>query len=87
MKTLMVLVLLSSLLCALAAPICSRRALGNLSCPQENQRQIQAGLKDHFWAGQGCKEICYCHQRELLCCPKDVFFGYKIASVIPCDQQ
>ncbi|XP_074011260.1 scrapie-responsive protein 1 [Numenius arquata] len=96
MRMVLALVLLSSLLSILAVPsrrpACSRRALGDLRChsiPQDTQnlRQIQAGLQDHFWAGQGCEEICYCHHNELLCCPKDIFFGPKISFVIPCNGQ
>ncbi|XP_054059924.1 scrapie-responsive protein 1 [Rissa tridactyla] len=94
MRMVPALVLLSSLLSVPAVPsrrpACSRRALGDLRChdiPQENLRQIQAGLRDHFWAGQGCEEICYCLQGELLCCPKGIFFGPKISFVIPCNDQ
>ncbi|NXP15012.1 SCRG1 protein, partial [Thinocorus orbignyianus] len=96
MRMVLALVLLSSFLLVTAIPSqrssCSRRALGDLHChsiPQDTQnlRQIQPGLQDHFWAGQGCEEICYCHQGELLCCPKDIFFGPKISFVIPCKGQ
>ncbi|NXN68394.1 SCRG1 protein, partial [Himantopus himantopus] len=96
MRMVPALVLLSSLLGIPAAPsrhpACSRRALGDLRChgiPQgaENLRQIPGGLQDHFWEGQGCEVICYCTREELLCCPKDIFFGSKIAFVIPCNSQ
>ncbi|NXJ69193.1 SCRG1 protein, partial [Rostratula benghalensis] len=96
MRMVPALVLLSSLLAVTAIPsqrsACSRRALGGLHChslPQDtlSLRQIQPGLQDHFWAGQGCEEICHCHQDELLCCPKDIFFGSKISLVIPCNGQ
>ncbi|XP_032154563.1 scrapie-responsive protein 1 [Sapajus apella] len=47
--------------------------------------QIDVNVRDHFWDGKGCEMICYCNFSELLCCPKDVFFGPKISFVIPCN--
>ncbi|XP_045248994.1 scrapie-responsive protein 1 [Macaca fascicularis] len=47
--------------------------------------EIDVNVQDHFWDGKGCEMICYCNFSELLCCPKDVFFGPKISFVIPCN--
>ncbi|XP_030740428.1 scrapie-responsive protein 1 [Echinops telfairi] len=47
---------------------------------------IDANVQDRFWNGQGCEMTCYCNFRELLCCPKDIFFGPKISFVIPCNK-
>ncbi|KAM7143678.1 scrapie-responsive protein 1 [Molossus nigricans] len=33
---------------------------------------------------QDCEMVCYCNFSELLCCPRDAFFGPKISFVIPC---
>ncbi|KAJ8000626.1 hypothetical protein DPEC_G00182320 [Dallia pectoralis] len=41
-------------------------------------------LQNHFWEGKTCDTVCYCNFRELLCCPRDVFFGPKISFIIPC---
>ncbi|KAJ8407462.1 hypothetical protein AAFF_G00273190 [Aldrovandia affinis] len=41
-------------------------------------------LQNHFWEGNKCDMVCYCNFNELLCCPRDVFFGPKISFVIPC---
>ncbi|XP_062334207.1 scrapie-responsive protein 1-like isoform X1 [Osmerus eperlanus] len=41
-------------------------------------------LQNHFWQGNKCDMVCYCNFSELLCCPRDVFFGPKISFVIPC---
>ncbi|XP_018424024.1 PREDICTED: scrapie-responsive protein 1 [Nanorana parkeri] len=41
-------------------------------------------LQDHFWEGTGCEMACYCNFNELLCCPREIFFGPKISFVIPC---
>uniref|UniRef100_A0A8C6IJ98 Scrapie-responsive protein 1 n=1 Tax=Mus spicilegus TaxID=10103 RepID=A0A8C6IJ98_MUSSI len=46
---------------------------------------IDTNVQHHFWDGKGCEMICYCNFSELLCCPKDVFFGPKISFVIPCN--
>ncbi|NXI90151.1 SCRG1 protein, partial [Psophia crepitans] len=96
MKMVSVLLLLSTLLGTPAAPSrrpsCYRRALRDHNChsiPEgmENLRQVDDGLQDHFWEGEGCEVICYCNLNELLCCPKDIFFGPKISFVIPCNSQ
>ncbi|KAB1256030.1 Scrapie-responsive protein 1 [Camelus dromedarius] len=49
--------------------------------------KVDVNVQDHFWDGKGCEMICYCNFSELLCCPKDVFFGPKISFVIPCNRQ
>ncbi|NWI87150.1 SCRG1 protein, partial [Pitta sordida] len=91
----LMLLLLSTLLSTLAVPSqrpsCYKRLLKdhnchNISDSRENLRQID-GLQDHFWEGNGCKVICFCNLNELLCCPKDIFFGPKISFVIPCNSQ
>uniref|UniRef100_A0A8C7FMY9 Stimulator of chondrosis 1 n=1 Tax=Oncorhynchus kisutch TaxID=8019 RepID=A0A8C7FMY9_ONCKI len=41
-------------------------------------------LQNHFWEGNKCDMVCYCNFSELLCCPRDVFFGPKISFIIPC---
>ncbi|XP_055970372.1 scrapie-responsive protein 1 [Sorex fumeus] len=46
--------------------------------------KTDGNVQNHFWAGMRCEMICYCNFSELLCCPKDVFFGPKISFVIPC---
>ncbi|NXF35010.1 SCRG1 protein, partial [Nyctibius bracteatus] len=97
MKKVPVLLLLSTLLGTPAVlsrrHSCYKRVLKdhhnchNIPEGTENLRQIDDGLQDHFWEGKGCKAICYCNLNELLCCPKDIFFGPKISSVIPCNSQ
>ncbi|NXC75372.1 SCRG1 protein, partial [Anhinga anhinga] len=96
MKMVSALLLLSTLLGTPAVPSrrpsCYKRALKDSNChniPEgmENLRQIDDGLQDHFWEGKGCEVICYCNLKELLCCPKDIFFGPKISFVIPCNIQ
>ncbi|KQL59488.1 scrapie-responsive protein 1 [Amazona aestiva] len=96
MKMISALLLLSTLLRTPAVPSqhpsCYRRALKDHNCDSipdsaENLRQIDDGLQNHFWEGKGCDVICYCSWNELLCCPKDIFFGPKISFVIPCDSQ
>ncbi|KAF1499089.1 Scrapie-responsive protein 1, partial [Eudyptula minor] len=96
MRMVSALLLLSSLLGTLAVPSrhpsCYKRALKDHNChniPEgtENLQQIDDGLQDHFWEGKGCEVICYCNLSELLCCPKDIFFGPKISFVIPCNSQ
>ncbi|CDQ80070.1 unnamed protein product [Oncorhynchus mykiss] len=37
-----------------------------------------------FLGGNKCDMVCYCNFSELLCCPRDVFFGPKISFIIPC---
>ncbi|NXI52760.1 SCRG1 protein, partial [Chloroceryle aenea] len=94
MKMISVLLLLSSLLGTPAVPSrrpsCHKRVLKEHNChniPEgvENLRRVDEGLRDHFWEGNGCEVICYCNWNELLCCPKDIFFGAKISFVIPCN--
>ncbi|NWS20710.1 SCRG1 protein, partial [Pachyramphus minor] len=97
MKTFSALLLLTTLVCGtLTVPShrhsCYKRALKHHNChsiPEgmENLRQIDDSLQDHFWEGKGCEVICYCNLNELLCCPKDIFFGPKISFVIPCNSQ
>ncbi|KAI6069848.1 Scrapie-responsive protein 1 [Aix galericulata] len=95
MKTLSALLLLSTLLGAHTAPSrrpsCYKRALKDHNChgiheDTENLRQIDGSLKDHFWEWKGCETVCYCNFKELLCCPKEIFFGPKVSFVIPCNR-
>uniref|UniRef100_A0A8C3C7C0 Stimulator of chondrogenesis 1 n=1 Tax=Cairina moschata TaxID=8855 RepID=A0A8C3C7C0_CAIMO len=96
MKTFSALLLLSTLLGAHTAPSrrpsCYKRALKDHNCHgihegTENLRQIDGSLKDHFWEGKGCETVCYCNFKELLCCPKEIFFGPKVSFVIPCNSE
>ncbi|XP_043577054.1 scrapie-responsive protein 1-like [Chiloscyllium plagiosum] len=96
MKKPIVLMLLSLLLVTQAMPTnrpsCYKKLLQGRSChniPEgtEHLRLIDQGLTDHFWAGDDCEIVCYCSFQELLCCPKDIFFGPKISFVIPCNSQ
>uniref|UniRef100_A0A8C5KN86 Scrapie responsive gene 1 n=2 Tax=Jaculus jaculus TaxID=51337 RepID=A0A8C5KN86_JACJA len=69
---------------------CYRKILKDRNChslPEgaAHLTQIDENVQDHFWDGKGCEMICYCNFSELLCCPKDVFFGPKISFVIPCN--
>ncbi|XP_036619933.1 scrapie-responsive protein 1 [Trichosurus vulpecula] len=71
---------------------CYRKILKDRNChniPEgvADLKQIDRHLQDHFWNGKGCEMICYCNFTELLCCPKDIFFGPKISFVIPCNNQ
>ncbi|NXG71050.1 SCRG1 protein, partial [Baryphthengus martii] len=96
MKMISALLLLSTLLSTPAAPSqrpsCYKKVLKGHSCQDipegvANLRHIDDGLQDHFWEGKGCQVICYCNWNELLCCPKDIFFGPKISFVIPCNSR
>ncbi|NXO11802.1 SCRG1 protein, partial [Oriolus oriolus] len=96
MKMVSVLLLLLSTLLGTPAvpsqrPSCYKRALKEHSChtiPEgQDLRHVDDALQDHFWEGTGCEVICYCNLNELLCCPKDIFFGPKISFVIPCNSQ
>ncbi|GCB72221.1 scrapie-responsive protein 1-like [Scyliorhinus torazame] len=96
MKRLIVSLLLSSLFLTQAMPAdrlsCYKKLLKGRSCHNipdgtEHLRPIDKGLVDHFWAGNDCEIVCYCNVQELLCCPKDIFFGPKISFVIPCNSQ
>ncbi|CAN8208641.1 unnamed protein product [Coccothraustes coccothraustes] len=97
MKMVWVLLLLLSTLPASPAvpsqrPSCYKRPLKEHGCHgipagRDNLRHVDDALPDHFWEGQGCEVICYCNWNELLCCPKDIFFGPKISFVIPCNSQ
>ncbi|XP_030735084.1 scrapie-responsive protein 1 isoform X1 [Globicephala melas] len=69
---------------------CYRKILKDRNChnlPEgvADLTKIDVNIQDHFWDGKGCEMICYCNFSELLCCPKDVFFGPKISFVIPCN--
>ncbi|NXM83111.1 SCRG1 protein, partial [Oenanthe oenanthe] len=80
-------------------PACYKRPLEGHSChsiPGSSRgipgsshgiRHVPGGLQDHFWEGKGCEVICYCNLNQLLCCPKDIFFGTKISFLIPCNRQ
>ncbi|XP_007894140.1 scrapie-responsive protein 1 [Callorhinchus milii] len=96
MKLLIVVVLVCSLLAADASPAnrlsCYKKLLKDLNChniPEgtEHLRPIDEGLDGHFWDGDNCEVVCFCNFRELLCCPKNIFFGPKISFVIPCKIQ
>ncbi|XP_015131723.1 scrapie-responsive protein 1 isoform X1 [Gallus gallus] len=96
MKMLLVLLLLSALLGVHTVPSrrpsCYKRILHNHSChsiPEgmASLRRVDESLQDHFWEGEGCETICYCNFKELLCCPKEIFFGPKISFVIPCNSE
>ncbi|KAK1791970.1 hypothetical protein P4O66_013202 [Electrophorus voltai] len=67
---------------------CSRKVLKDQDCRSipsklEKMRPMDS-LQYHYWEGNHCDTICYCNFRELLCCPRNVFFGPKISFVIPC---
>ncbi|XP_037686950.1 scrapie-responsive protein 1 [Choloepus didactylus] len=69
---------------------CYRKILKDRNChnlPEgiTDLTQVDVNVQDHFWDGKGCEMICYCNFSELLCCPKDIFFGPKISFVIPCN--
>ncbi|XP_058406347.1 scrapie-responsive protein 1 [Diceros bicornis minor] len=69
---------------------CYRKILKDRNChnlPEgvADLTKMDVNVQDHFWDGKGCEMICYCNFSELLCCPKDVFFGPKISFVIPCN--
>ncbi|NXP89314.1 SCRG1 protein, partial [Passerina amoena] len=92
----LLLLLLSSLPGTAAVPAqrpaCYKRPLQEHSCHSipagsDSLRHVQDALPHHFWEGKGCEVICYCNVNELLCCPKDIFFGPKISFVIPCSSQ
>ncbi|XP_076845672.1 scrapie-responsive protein 1-like [Brachyhypopomus gauderio] len=67
---------------------CNRKVLKDRDCHSaanklEKIRPIDS-LQDHYWEGTECDTVCFCNFRELLCCPRNVFFGPKISVVIPC---
>uniref|UniRef100_A0A8C6RSJ3 Scrapie responsive gene 1 n=2 Tax=Nannospalax galili TaxID=1026970 RepID=A0A8C6RSJ3_NANGA len=69
---------------------CYRKMLKDRNCHnlpegRADLTQIDINIQHHFWDGKGCEMICYCNFSELLCCPKDIFFGPEISFVIPCD--
>uniref|UniRef100_A0A8C6GC65 Scrapie-responsive protein 1 n=2 Tax=Mus spicilegus TaxID=10103 RepID=A0A8C6GC65_MUSSI len=69
---------------------CYRKLLKDRNCHnlpegRADLKLVDANVQHHFWDGKGCEMICYCNFSELLCCPKDVFFGPKISFVIPCN--
>ncbi|XP_066574227.1 scrapie-responsive protein 1 isoform X2 [Amia ocellicauda] len=71
---------------------CSKKILKDRNCHNipsgvDLLRSIDTSLQDHFWEGDGCETVCYCNFSELLCCPRDVFFGPKISFVIPCNSK
>ncbi|XP_075467467.1 scrapie-responsive protein 1 [Ascaphus truei] len=94
MKIVQVVVLLIALLEISATPTsrlsCYKKILRDRNChniPEgvDSLRPIDKNLLDHFWDGKGCEMVCYCNFSELLCCPKEIFFGPKISFVIPCN--
>ncbi|XP_069100517.1 scrapie-responsive protein 1 [Pleurodeles waltl] len=96
MKLPLAVLLLCVLLGAGATPAsrlsCYKKILKDRNChniPEgvEDLRPMSGNLQDHFWEGKGCEMVCYCNFSELLCCPKDIFFGPKISFVIPCNKQ
>ncbi|XP_023370687.1 scrapie-responsive protein 1 [Otolemur garnettii] len=69
---------------------CYRKILKDRNCHSLPEgmpdfTQLDANVQGHFWDGKGCEMTCYCNFSELLCCPKDTFFGPKISFVIPCN--
>ncbi|XP_005373597.1 PREDICTED: scrapie-responsive protein 1 [Chinchilla lanigera] len=69
---------------------CYRKILKDRNCHSLPEgvtelTQIDVNVPDHFWDGKGCEMACYCNFSELLCCPRDVFFGPKISFLIPCN--
>ncbi|XP_050801380.1 scrapie-responsive protein 1 [Gopherus flavomarginatus] len=96
MKILSALVLLSMLLGTNMMPFsrlsCYKKVLKDCNCHSIPEgvasfQGIDGNLQDHFWEGKSCEMICYCNFSELLCCPKDIFFGPKISFLIPCNNQ
>ncbi|XP_028646984.1 scrapie-responsive protein 1 [Erpetoichthys calabaricus] len=65
-------------------PSCYKKVLRERNCHGGHLRPLQPELADHLWQGDACEVICYCNFSELLCCPRDIFFGPKISFVIPC---
>ncbi|KAL6487736.1 hypothetical protein MHYP_G00043620 [Metynnis hypsauchen] len=68
---------------------CYRKVLKDRNCHNvasgfEMMRPIDF-LQNHYWEDKSCDMVCYCNFSELLCCPRDIFFGPKISFVIPCD--
>ncbi|XP_030644166.1 scrapie-responsive protein 1-like [Chanos chanos] len=64
--------------------VLKERNCHNIANGMDWMRPIES-LQNHFWEGNNCDIVCYCNFRELLCCPRDVFFGPKISFVIPCN--
>ncbi|KAM3939319.1 scrapie-responsive protein 1 [Leptodactylus fuscus] len=69
---------------------CYKKILKDRNCHNipkgvEDLFPLKGNLQDHFWEGAGCEMVCYCNFNELLCCPKEIFFGPKISFVIPCN--
>ncbi|XP_078533805.1 scrapie-responsive protein 1 [Lissotriton helveticus] len=96
MKLPLAVLLLCVLLGASATPAsrlsCYKKILKDRNCHNIPEglgdlRPMSGNLQDHFWEGKGCEMVCYCNFSELLCCPKDIFFGPKISFVIPCNSQ
>ncbi|KAM4810093.1 scrapie-responsive protein 1 [Rhinophrynus dorsalis] len=94
MKIAQVAILLIAILGISATPTsrlsCYKKILRDRNChniPEgvDNLRPLDGNLQDHFWDGKECEVVCYCNFNELLCCPKEIFFGPKISFVIPCD--
>ncbi|XP_041964554.1 scrapie-responsive protein 1-like [Alosa pseudoharengus] len=67
---------------------CNKKVLKDKNCHDiasgMGQMRPIDSLQNHFWEGKKCDVVCYCNFRELLCCPRDMFFGPKISFVIPC---
>ncbi|XP_010628129.1 scrapie-responsive protein 1 [Fukomys damarensis] len=68
---------------------CYRKILKDRNCHNLPEgvaglSQVDVNVPFHFWDRKACEMICYCNFSELLCCPRDVFFGPKISFVIPC---
>ncbi|XP_017556954.1 scrapie-responsive protein 1 isoform X1 [Pygocentrus nattereri] len=90
---LLVAILLLGLHAGTALPLnrwsCYRKVLKDRNCHNvvsglEMMRPIDS-LQNHYWEDKSCDMVCYCNFSELLCCPRDIFFGPKISFVIPCD--
>ncbi|KAL2097473.1 hypothetical protein ACEWY4_006680 [Coilia grayii] len=67
---------------------CNKKVLRDKNCHDiangMGQMRPIDSLQNHFWEGKKCDVVCYCNFSELLCCPRDIFFGPKISFVIPC---
>ncbi|XP_068125326.1 scrapie-responsive protein 1 isoform X2 [Hyperolius riggenbachi] len=88
-----VLLLLITVWAITATPVgrlsCYKKILKDRNChnvPEgvQNLWPKSDHLQDYFWEGTGCELVCYCNFNELLCCPREIFFGPKVSFVIPC---
>ncbi|XP_071988063.1 scrapie-responsive protein 1 [Engystomops pustulosus] len=94
MKAVQVALLLYAVWETSATPVgrlsCYKKILKDRNChniPEgvEDHPPVNGYPQDHFWEGAGCEMVCYCNFNELLCCPKEIFWGPKISFVILCN--